>query len=76
MNKRFVGTADMFGCDGLKILVTGPRGTMKVSKKDAVRLAMICLSQQRKYTLVDVKRYNKDLKELAQLRKFTEPRPR
>ena len=66
----------MFGCDGDKILVWGPKATMRVAKKDAIHLATVCLAQQKKFTIVDIKRYNKDLKELAQLRKFIEPRSR
>lgn len=68
--------ATMYGCDGTNIVVWGPKAQMHVSKKDAVRLATVCLAQQKKFTLVDVKRYNKDLKELEQLRKFVEPRRR
>ncbi len=68
--------SQMFGCDGQKVLVWSPRATMKVAKKDAVRLAAVCLAQQKKYVMVNLKRYNKDLKELAQLRKFLEPRSR
>lgn len=66
----------MYGCDGINIVVWGPKAQMNVSKRDAVRLAAVCLAQQKKYGLVDLKRYNRDLKELAQLRKFTEPRKR
>ncbi len=76
MTKPQTFHAQMYGCDGDKILVWAPGATMKVPKKDAVRLASVCLAQQRKFTIVDVKRYNKDLKELAQLRKFLEPRRR
>jgi hypothetical protein len=76
VSKRVTATATMFGCDGEKILVWGPRATMKVAKKDAIRLAMVCLAQQKKFTIVNVKRYTKDLRELAALRKFTEPRSR
>lgn len=74
--KYFTGTAAMYGCDGFKILVTGPRGVMKVPKKDAIRLVNVCLTTQKKYVLVDLKRYNKDLRELATLRRFTESRRR
>jgi len=74
--RYFTGTAVMYGCDGYKILVTGWNGTMKVPKKDAIRLANVCLATQRKYALVDVKRYNRDLRELAALRRLTEPRKR
>lgn len=66
----------MFGCDGVHIVVWGPKVQMNVSKRDAVRLAMVCLAQQKKFGLVDLKRYNRDLLELAQLRKFMEPRKR
>lgn len=68
--------ATMYGCDGTNIIVWGPKAQMRISKKDAVRLANVCLAQQKKYVLVDLKRYNKDLKELAQLRKFLEVRQR
>ena len=68
--KAFTGRATMYGYDGCTILVTGPRGTMKVPKSDAVRLAGVCLKVQGKYALVSLKRYNKDLRELRDLRKL------
>ena len=74
--RYFTGTAAMYVCDGFKILVTSPRGVMKVPKKDAIRLASICLATQKKYVLVDLKRYNKDLRELAALRLFLGSRRR
>jgi hypothetical protein len=74
VNKRISGRATSYGCDGLMILVTGPAGTLRVPKCDAVRLAGVCLAAQGKrgkYVLVNLKRYNKDLRELETLRELT-----
>ncbi len=82
--RRQIFHATSYGCDGEKILVTGPHATMKVPKSDAIRLAQVCLAQQQKYTLVNVRlqalherwqaRQLAALrKQLAKIRKLTNP---
>jgi hypothetical protein len=56
--------------------VWNPEATMIVHKRDAITLAQLCLATQKKFVLVDLKRYTKDLRELEALRKFTKPRKR
>lgn len=74
--KSITATATMFGYDGFKFLIFSPKATLKVNKVDAMRLAGVLLMNQKKFVMVNLKRYKKDLRELAALRKFLEPKMR